>query len=92
MVNVVNAGVLERNLYLTVQLLEIGVPLVLSLNMMDEAKRQGLTINSKRLGQLLGVEVVETVARTGRGVPEMAEAAARTGQERKGELRRNNFV
>lgn len=86
-VNVVNAGVLERNLYLTVQLLEIGVPLVLALNMMDEAKRQGLTVNSKRLSELLGVPVVETVARTGRGVDEMAAAAAELGRSRKGELR-----
>jgi len=85
-INVVNAGVLERNLYLTVQLLEIGVPLVVSLNMMDEAKRQGLSISAKRLAELLGAPVVETVARTGRGVPELAAAAAQLGRERKGEL------
>ena len=83
-INVVNAGVLERNLYLTVQLLEIGVPLVVSLNMMDEAKRQGLTINIKRLSELLGAPVIETVARTGRGVEETALAAARLADERKG--------
>ena len=86
-INVVNAGVLERNLYLTVQLLEIGVPLVVSLNMMDEAKRQGLTINVKRLSGLLGAPVIETVARTGRGVEETALAAARLADERKGEKR-----
>jgi ferrous iron transport protein B len=84
-INVVNAGVLERNLYLTVQLLEIGVPLVVSLNMMDEAKRQGLTINVKRLSELLGAPVIETVARTGRGVEETALAAARLADKRKGE-------
>ena len=43
--DVINAGVLERNLYLTVQMLEMGVPIVLALNMMDEAKAQGLSID-----------------------------------------------
>ncbi len=81
-VNVVNAAVLERNLYLTVQLLEIGVPVVLSLNMMDEARRHGMEIDADRLAELLGCPVVPTVARTGAGVAELAEETARVAVER----------
>jgi len=67
-INLVNAGVLERNLYLTVQLLELGVPIVIALNMMDEAKKQGLNIDAKQLESLIGLKVVPTVARTGEGL------------------------
>ncbi|EPR39873.1 ferrous iron transport protein B [Desulfovibrio sp. X2] len=85
-IDVANAGVLERNLYLAVQLLEIGVPVVLALNMMDEAKRQGITVDAARLGKLLGVPVVETVARVGKGMDEMLDAAVALAQERRGSL------
>lgn len=66
-VDVLNAGALERNLYLAVQFMELGIPLVLALNMMDEVRKQGRRIDTKRLSSLLGVPVVETVARTGEG-------------------------
>lgn len=72
---VLNAGALERNLYLVVQLLEMGLPLVLALNMIDEAEAQGLRINIERLSSSLGVPIVPTVARSGKGVHEVLECA-----------------
>ncbi|WP_457572644.1 ferrous iron transport protein B [Desulfovulcanus sp.] len=66
-VQVVDATVLERSLYLTVQFMEMGVPVALALNMMDEVERKGMIINSEKLSSLLGIPVVETVARTGKG-------------------------
>lgn len=81
--DVINAGVLERNLYLTVQMLEMGVPVVLALNMMDEAKAQGLTINVKRLGELTGLTAVPTVARTGEGLKEALAATLKLAKERR---------
>jgi ferrous iron transport protein B len=83
-VDVVNAGALERNLYLAVQLLELGCPVVLGLNMMDEARKMGIQVDTKRLGKLLNCPVVELVARVGTGVNELARAAARLAAERQG--------
>ncbi|HAJ92971.1 MAG TPA: ferrous iron transporter B, partial [Gammaproteobacteria bacterium] len=70
-VNVVDASNLERNLYLTVQLLEMGVPLVLALNMMDVARKRGIRIDTERLSQELGCPVVPVVAVTGEGTTEL---------------------
>ena len=70
-VNVVDASNLERNLYLTVQLLEMGVPLVLALNMMDVARKRGIKIDTERLSQELGCPVVPVVAVTGEGTTEL---------------------
>ncbi len=83
-VDVANAGALERNLYLTVQLLEMGIPVALGLNMMDEAKKKGLTINTDRLSELLGVPVVELVARKSQGVSELLEGVTSLVQSRQG--------
>jgi len=73
--DVVNAGVLERNLYLTVQLLEMGMPVVVALNMMDEARAQGMSIDVKRFAELTGVTAIPAVARTGEGLEEGLRAA-----------------
>lgn len=73
-VNIVDASNLERNLYLTVQLLELGTPVVLALNMIDVAEKRGFTINDKRLAELIGVQVVPTIARTGQGKEDILEA------------------
>ncbi len=62
-VNVLDATNLDRNLFLTLQLLESGIPVILDLNMMDEAKKQKIQINVKQLEQKLGMPVVETVAK-----------------------------
>ena len=86
-VDVLNAAILERNLYLAVQLMELGVPVILALNMMDEARAQGLSIDSRRLSELLGVPVVETVARTGQGVGELLKAALDTARDARDEWR-----
>lgn len=74
-IDVVDAGNLERNLYLAVQLLESGVPLVIALNMADLARQKGVTIDLAKLSQLLGCPVVETVACRGQGVRQALEAA-----------------
>lgn len=70
-INVVNATNLERNLYLTLQLLEKNVPLVIALNMWDETKHQGIDIDVKKLEGYLGVPIVPTCALTGEGIKEL---------------------
>lgn len=75
-INIVNATVLERNLYLTVQLREMGIPTVVALNMMDEARAQGIKIDIKKLEKLLQVKAISTVARTGEGLDRCLEIAA----------------
>jgi len=82
--DVVNAGVLERNLYLTVQLLEMGMPVVLALNMMDEARAQGITIDVKRLEALLGVTAIPAVARSGEGLIDALRAAVQLAEAQNG--------
>ena len=66
-IQVIDAGALERNLYLAAQLLELGIPTMLALNMMDEVLAKGDSINTEKLSQALGIPIVETVGRTGRG-------------------------
>lgn len=76
-VNVADASNLKRHLYLTLQLLEMRVPVVLNLNMMDVAERRGIQINTRELGGLLGVEVIPTSMKAGHGKEELKEAIAR---------------
>ncbi|MES9863071.1 MAG: Fe(2+) transporter permease subunit FeoB [Candidatus Thiodiazotropha sp. LLP2] len=73
-VNVVDASNLERNLYFTVQMLEMGVPLLLVLNMMDVARKRGLEIDIQRLSEELGCQVVPVVAVSGEGVTKLKGA------------------
>ena len=75
-VDVLDANSLERNLYLAVQFMEMGVPLVLALNMMDEVRRSGKRIDTARLSALLKVPIVETVARLGQGKNDLIRSAA----------------
>jgi len=70
-INVVDATNLERNLGLTLELLERGVPLVVALNMWDDARHRGIKIDVDKLEELLGVPIVPTVAVTGEGVKEL---------------------
>lgn len=74
-INIVDASNLERNLYLTCQLLELGVPLVIALNMIDVAEARGIEINSAVLSQHLQVPVVPIVARSGFGKEALLDAA-----------------
>ena len=67
-VDIVDASNLERNLYLTCQFLELGVPMVIALNMIDVAKKRGISINTDKLSTLLGIPVVPIIARSGQGV------------------------
>jgi ferrous iron transport protein B len=70
--NVVDASLLSRGLELTLQLVEMGIPIVLCLNMEDEARRKGLTIDPDALSLQLGIPVIKTIAVRGRGVREAA--------------------
>lgn len=80
LLNIVDAAQLERNLYLTVQLLEFGKPVVIGLNMIDVAKKRGFRIDHKRLGELFGVPVVPIVARTGTGCDRLADIISGIGE------------
>jgi ferrous iron transport protein B len=72
-VDVVDASNLERNLYLTMQLFELGVPVIVVLNMMDDARKKGLTIELEALKRKLGVPVVPTVGHKGAGLKELKQ-------------------
>lgn len=73
-VNVVDASNIERNLYLTAQLLELGVPVVIALNMIDVANGRGIEIDADELSRKLKIPVVPTVARSGKGKEELLSA------------------
>lgn len=73
-INVVDSTVLERNLYFTLQLRELGSPLVVALNLMDLAAKEGLSINEEKLAELLGVPVVKTSGAAGKGLEELIDA------------------
>src|SRR5262252_2322574 len=73
-VTIVDASNLERNLYLTTQVLELGVPVVVALNMMDVARGQGIEIDADRLGRQLGVPVVPIQANKQIGLDRLKEA------------------
>lgn len=73
--NLVDAANIERNLYLTTQLLEMGIPVVVALNMMDIVEKRGDVIDTAKLSAKLGVPVVQTTALKGKGTKELVEAA-----------------
>ena len=76
-IDIVDATMLERHLYLTIQFFELGIPVVLALNMMDDARKQGLRIDTGKLSRLLNCPVVETVARTGQGKNNLLQTAVK---------------
>lgn len=80
-IQVVDATALERHLELTFELSQLGKPMVLALNMMDEARRKGMHINSRTLSDQLGIPVVPTVALMGHGVAELFTVAATAVRE-----------
>ena len=85
--NIVDGTNMERNLYLTTQLIELGLPVVVAINMMDLVRKNGDSIDIKKLGSALGCEVVEMSALKGEGGMEAAEKAIALAQNRKaGEL------
>ncbi|WP_430459448.1 Fe(2+) transporter permease subunit FeoB [Thalassolituus sp. LLYu03] len=70
-INILDASNLERNLFLTSQLLDMGVPVICAVNMLDVAEREGIHVDTQILSQKLGVPVVPIVASTGRGIEEL---------------------
>ena len=82
-INIVDATNIERNLYLTLQLLEMGIPMVLALNMMDEVRNNGGTINVVKMSEELGIPVVPISAAKNEGIDELIECAVRTAKERR---------
>ena len=81
--NIIDGTNLERNLYLTTQLTELGIPVVVAVNMMDVVKKNGDSINTKELGRELGCKVVEISALKGTGVMQAAEAALEAAKSTK---------
>ena len=81
--NIVDGTNLERNLYLTTQLCELGIPVVVAVNMMDVVEKSGSKINTAELSRTLGCKVVEISALKGTGIGEAAEAAVNAAKERK---------
>ncbi|MBN2043017.1 MAG: ferrous iron transport protein B [Candidatus Aenigmarchaeota archaeon] len=74
-INVVDASVLERNLFFTLQLIEMGRPMIIALNQIDTAEKKGIRIDHKKLGKILGIPVIPTIAVKGTGIYDIAEKA-----------------
>ena len=81
-INILDATNIERNLYLSLQIMELGIPMVLALNMMDEVRASGTYIDVEELSRQLGVPVVPISAAAGEGLDELVETALRTAQDR----------
>lgn len=81
-INVVDATNLERNLYLTVQLLELGIPTVMALNIFDEAEAKGYQIDVSGIAEMLGITVIPTAAVKNRGLQELLTAVLTTAERR----------
>lgn len=79
-VNVMDASLISRSLELTLQLMELEKPMVLCLNMMDEAERKGIEIDADKLSEILGIPVIMTVASKGRGLKELFNASLKMSQ------------
>ncbi len=81
-INIVDGTSIERNLYLTMQILETRIPMVVAMNMMDEVEGRGDRIDCQKLSELLGVLVVPIVARSGKGLKELMDAAINMAKSR----------
>ena len=93
-VDVVDSSNIERNLYLTVQLLEKGIPLLIDLNMQDDAKRRGVRIDTKKLEECLGMPCVETVGRSKKSTQHLLDVFTSTimAQYQPSELVKNHIA
>jgi len=80
-INVVDASALERNLFFTLQLMELEVPLIIALNQIDMAEKKGIKIDLKGLEEKLGVKVVPTIAIKGKGIYELLERAVEAAEK-----------
>ncbi len=81
-INIVDATNIERNLYLTLQLLELGIPMVLALNMMDEVRANGGTVDIKMMSELLGIPVIPISAAKNDGISELVNTAVSTAKKK----------
>ncbi len=81
-INIVDATNIERNLYLTLQLLEMRIPMVIALNMMDEVRNNGGTIHVEKMSQMLGVPVLPISAAKNEGITELIHAAVNTAKNK----------
>ena len=77
-IDIIDGTSIERNLYLSLQIMETGIPTVIALNMMDEVAKQGISIDYKKLSEEFGVAVVPVVARAGAGITELMDAVSET--------------
>ncbi|MDO5566866.1 MAG: ferrous iron transport protein B, partial [Planctomycetia bacterium] len=83
-VNIIDASLLERNLYLTLILKEMGRPMIVALNMVDTARQRGMEIDSQALSKALGVPVVETVGNRGTGMNDLLAEIVRVAETQQG--------
>ena len=81
-INIVDATNIERNLYLTLQLLEMHIPMVIALNMMDEVRNNGGTINTTKMAELLGVPVIPISAVKDEGTQDVVETAMHVAEDK----------
>lgn len=90
-INLVDATNIERNLYLTTQVLEMGIPVVIALNMCDLIKKNGDKIDTKKMSSILGCEIVETSALKGTGLQEVVEKAVALSEKKQAVVSRAIF-
>ncbi len=88
-INIVDATNIERNLYLTMQLMELGIPMVLALNMMDEVRQNGGSVRVNELEELLGIPVVPISAAKNEGIDELIEHAIHVAKYQEGPSRQD---
>ena len=81
-INIIDSSNLERNLYLTVQLLELGAPMVLDFNMADVTRKKGMKVDKKLLSELLGMPIVKTIGSRGEGIDKLIDAAIEVVQKK----------
>ena len=89
--NIVDGTNIERNLYLSTQLMELGIPVIMAVNMMDVVEKSGEKIHTDKLSQKLGCEVVEISALKGTGIKEAAEKAVKLAESRKSAVVAHEF-
>ena len=90
-IDIVDATNIERNLYLTTQIIETGVPVVIALNMSDLLKKNGISINDQKLSDILGCPVVDTSALRGTGLKELIDVAVETAKRSGRGVRSNAY-
>ena len=90
-INIIDGTNLERNLYLTTQLTELGIPVIVAVNMMDLVKKNGEELNIEKLGKDIGCKVVEISALKGEGVDQLAQRAVSIAKSGKKSHPAHNF-